>query len=285
MPRGRELRQDLAAPTRRRTRPARARSAGRRARRSRRRRTARSDCDVLRRGRGRRASTSMLGRHELAGLLEVRGRGQDLGQLAGQRLVRPQPVRGRRRASSSSALKQTLVPACTGPRRRPRSGTSSIASSSGDVVHEAVADPRGELDRLRPEAGDEDRRRLVRAGRRRGRSRPCSGGRGGCAGRPCQSVRITSTASSSISSRTSASGQRSPRMCSLSASPLPTPRVKRPSSSTALVAAAWAMIAGWMRTVGQVTAGGDRQRRSPAAIAPITDHTNGLWPCSSFHGW
>ena len=70
---------------------------------------------------------------------------------------------------------------------------------------------------------------------------------------------MTSTASSSISRRTSASGQRSPRMCSLSASPLPTPRVKRPSSRRALVAAAWATIAGWMRTVGQVTPVVDRQ--------------------------
>src|SRR3954471_20158477 len=95
---------------------------------------------------------------------------------------------------------------------------------------------------------------------------------------------MTSMASSSISRRTSASGQCSPRMCSLSASPLPTPRLKRPSSMTALVAAAWATTAGWMRRVGQVT---PVVTPSPvvAAIAPITDHTNGLWPCSSFHGW
>jgi hypothetical protein len=44
------------------------------------------------------------------------------------------------------------------------------------------------------------------------------------------------------------------------------------------------MTAGWMRTVGQVT---------PVVIgslvtrdsAPIIDHTNGDWPCSSIHGW
>ena len=95
---------------------------------------------------------------------------------------------------------------------------------------------------------------------------------------------MTSTASSSISRRTSASGQRSPRMCSLSASPLPTPSPKRPSSITELVAAAWATIAGWIRTVGQVTAV-VTGRSVTCEIAPMTDHTNGLWPCSSFHGW
>ena len=73
-------------------------------------------------------------------------------------------------------------------------------------------------------------------------------------------------------------------MCSLSASPLPTPNVKRPSSRTALVAAAWASTAGWMRTVGQVTPV-PTGRSVACAIAPITDQTNGLWPCSSFHGW
>jgi hypothetical protein len=110
---------------------------------------------------------------------------------------------------------------------------------------EPVADPRRDLDRLGAEAGDEDRRQL---------------------------------------GRTSASGQRSPRMCSLSASPLPTPRLKRPSCSRLLVAAAWAMIAGWIRTVGHVTpvvTGSD----VAWASAPITDQTKPLWPCSSFHGW
>ena len=87
-------------------------------------------------------------------------------------------------------------------------------------------------------------------------------------------MRITSIASSSIASRTSASGHVSPKMCSLSASPLPTPRLKRPSSSTADVAAAWAITAGWMRTVGQVTAvviGSDTVSDS----APIVPQTNG----------
>ena len=87
-----------------------------------------------------------------------------------------------------------------------------------------------------------------------------------------------------MSWRTPTDGHGSPRMCSLSASPLPTPSTKRPSSWTAAVAAAWAMIAGWMRTVGQVTPvvmGSDVTCDS----APITPHTNGLWPCASFHGW
>ena len=58
-------------------------------------------------------------------------------------------------------------------------------------------------------------------------------------------------ASSSMSRRASADGHGSPRMCSFSASPLPTPSTNRPSSSTAAVAAAWATIAGWMRTSGR----------------------------------
>ena len=65
---------------------------------------------------------------------------------------------------------------------------------------------------------------------------------------------------------------------------MPTPSSKRPSSSIALVAAAWAMIAGWIRTVGQVTAV-PTCKSVTAAMAPITLHTNGLWPCSSSHGW
>ena len=44
------------------------------------------------------------------------------------------------------------------------------------------------------------------------------------------------------------------------------------------------MIAGWIRIVGQVTpvvTGSD----VACASAPIVDHTNALWPCSSFQGW
>ena len=92
---------------------------------------------------------------------------------------------------------------------------------------------------------------------------------------PFHSSRITSTASSSISRRSSAEGQRSPRMCSLRFSPLPTPSRKRPGAITAEVAAAWAMIAGCVRTVGHVT---PVVMRScvVAAMAPTTFHTNGL---------
>jgi hypothetical protein len=95
---------------------------------------------------------------------------------------------------------------------------------------------------------------------------------------------MTSMASSSISSLTSVRGQRSPSMCSFRFSPVPTPREKRPSSITFEVAAAWAMIAGWMRIVGQVTpvvTGSEVACDKP----PITLHTNGLLPCSSFQGW
>ncbi len=92
-------------------------------------------------------------------------------------------------------------------------------------------------------------------------------------------------ASSSISRRTSADGHASPKMCSLSASPLPTPNSNRPGSITAEVAAAWAMTAGWMRMVGQVTAVTTFAREVTCERPPITDHTNGLLPCSSFHGW
>jgi hypothetical protein len=55
---------------------------------------------------------------------------------------------------------------------------------------------------------------------------------------------MTVIASSSISRRISVSGHRSPVMCSLRASPLPTPRKKRPGIMAADVAAACAMIAG-----------------------------------------
>ena len=86
---------------------------------------------------------------------------------------------------------------------------------------------------------------------------------------------MISTDSSSISSRCSMVGNRAPVTCSFSASPVPTPSVNRPSSRTALVAAAWAMITGWIRMVGQVTAVviGSRQT---CEIAPIIDQTNGL---------
>jgi hypothetical protein len=73
-------------------------------------------------------------------------------------------------------------------------------------------------------------------------------------------------------------------MCSFSASPLPTPRVNLPFSSTEAVAAAWAMMAGCTRTLGQVTAV-VTGRSQTCDSAPIMDQTKGLWPCSSFQGW
>jgi hypothetical protein len=67
-------------------------------------------------------------------------------------------------------------------------------------------------------------------------------------------------------------------------SPEPTPREKRPCNITAEVAAAWAIIAGWMRKVGQVT-----PVVTGSVVAwersPITDQTNALCPCSPVHGW
>jgi hypothetical protein len=74
-------------------------------------------------------------------------------------------------------------------------------------------------------------------------------------------------------------------MCSFSASPVPTPRKKRPGSITAAVAAAWAITAGWMRTVGHVTAVPTSIRSVTAAMPPMTPQTNGLCPCRCVHGW
>jgi hypothetical protein len=96
---------------------------------------------------------------------------------------------------------------------------------------------------------------------------------------------MTSTASSIISSRTSTSGQRAPVMCSLSFSPLPTPKKNRPGIIVAAVAVAWARIAGWIRMLGAVTPVPSRIREVVAAIPPMTDQTKPLWPCLSIHGW
>ena len=73
-------------------------------------------------------------------------------------------------------------------------------------------------------------------------------------------------------------------MCSLSASPLPTPSTNRPSSRTPAVAAACATTAGWMRMVGQVTAVLTGSRVT-CDSAPITDQTNADSPWASIHGW
>ncbi len=51
------------------------------------------------------------------------------------------------------------------------------------------------------------------------------------------------------------------------------------------VAAAWAMMAGWMRVVGQVTPVPRAMCSVVLATPPMTDQTNGLWPCRSIQGW
>jgi hypothetical protein len=95
---------------------------------------------------------------------------------------------------------------------------------------------------------------------------------------------MISTASSSRSRRTDAGGQRSPRMCSLRFSPVPTPSMKRPGIICAQVAAACATIAGCTRPVGHVTPVRTRSRSVASAMPPITLHTNGLWPWRSIQG-
>ena len=60
--------------------------------------------------------------------------------------------------------------------------------------------------------------------------------------------------------------------------------MNRPPVSSADVAAAWATTAGCRRISGQVTAvvmGSEVTWE----IAPISDQTNPLSPCSSSHGW
>jgi hypothetical protein len=96
---------------------------------------------------------------------------------------------------------------------------------------------------------------------------------------------MTSIASSSISRRTGVDGHWSPKTCSLSASPLPTPKKNRPGMRQPAVAAAWATRPGCMRTVGQVTPVPSRIRSVAVAMPPTTAHTKGLWPCSRIQGW
>ncbi len=50
------------------------------------------------------------------------------------------------------------------------------------------------------------------------------------------------------------------------------------------MAAAWAMIAGWIRTVGQVTAV-VTGRSQTCEMAPIIDQTRALSPWARVHGW
>src|SRR5438094_7898084 len=73
-------------------------------------------------------------------------------------------------------------------------------------------------------------------------------------------------------------------MCSLSASPDPSPSQKRPGYRAAIVAAAWAMIAGCERNDGQVTPGPISPRVCSAA-AVMNDQTKDALPCWGVHGW
>ena len=57
------------------------------------------------------------------------------------------------------------------------------------------------------------------------------------------------------------------------------------ASSQPTVAAACATIAGWMRIIGHVTPVPTRIVSVACAMPPSVDHTNGLWPCASIHGW
>src|SRR5256714_392993 len=73
-------------------------------------------------------------------------------------------------------------------------------------------------------------------------------------------------------------------MCSLSASPDPNPSQKRPGYIAIMVAAAWAMIAGWERNDGQVTPG-PMSPRVCSAAAVMNDQTNDACPCCGTQGW
>jgi hypothetical protein len=64
---------------------------------------------------------------------------------------------------------------------------------------------------------------------------------------------------------------------------VPTPNRKRPGSRLADVAVAWAITAGWIRINGHVTAV-VTVSSVVAAMAPMTDHTNGDWPWRSIQG-
>ncbi|CAN5117443.1 hypothetical protein BH24ACT10_BH24ACT10_18360 [soil metagenome] len=66
---------------------------------------------------------------------------------------------------------------------------------------------------------------------------------------------------------------------------MPTPSEKRPWNIAAVVAAAWATTAGWIRTTGAVTAVAHRMVAVRVAMAPSTLQTNGAWPWASFQGW
>ena len=61
--------------------------------------------------------------------------------------------------------------------------------------------------------------------------------------------------------------------------------MKRSGRRAAVVAAACATIAGWIRIVGQVTAVMIGTRSVFTDRPPRTLHTSGLWPWREVHGW
>jgi hypothetical protein len=74
-------------------------------------------------------------------------------------------------------------------------------------------------------------------------------------------------------------------MCSFRFSPDPRPSTKRSGSNAAVVAAAWATMAGWIRIVGHVTAVTIGTRSVFTDSPPSTLHTSGLCPCREIQGW
>ena len=70
---------------------------------------------------------------------------------------------------------------------------------------------------------------------------------------PCNKRRMTWTHSSTRRVRSSLWGQRSPVMCSLLASPLPSATQNRPGNIWPSVAIRWAWTAGWYRCPGALT--------------------------------
>jgi len=65
----------------------------------------------------------------------------------------------------------------------------------------------------------------------------------------------------------------------------PDPNQNRPGSMSAIVAAAWARIAGWIRWLSAVTPVPIVIRSVASAIPPSTDQANGLCPWRSVQGW
>ena len=71
-------------------------------------------------------------------------------------------------------------------------------------------------------------------------------------------------------------------MCSFIASPLPSATQNRPGNIAPSVAIAWAMIAGWYRCPGALTAPSGRD--VVASAAPSHDQANPECPCCEFQG-